>query len=388
MKARVASAAPVAEEEKEKGNPLANIALVVAATPGHSGMTSSNPFASVQLVKPPSLPEGASSAGAGIGGFGAFSKINPFAAASSGRSFLSVNVPKSPGRVNPYSSPNSSASNPFMTKTSFFPETVSVGESANAGASADSSASAPLAFGGGSKPSNGPNDNEEDKDEDDGEGEGEGDDYNPEAEVPVAVPQGSEPLFKPSSDAATLVNGEEGESCSFQMRAKLYRLDESKPGQRDDDGETQPKAESPSTVPTKAPVQEWVEVGTGPLRVLIPQAKDSLPSARIVMRREAQAGGLGTKLILNVVLTKLVQISKTSPNMVRLTCVDTSMVLEPSGSPRIISYLLKSKVAQVCMLIERSYIYNILAAIVTIAFYFLCLSGYREIRGNVKKLNK
>ena len=57
------------------------------------------------------------------------------------------------------------------------------------------------------------------------------------------------------------------------------------------------------------------------------------------------------------------------PLRVAAQMVETSKFLEPSAHPRVKSYLLKSKVALVCMLIERSYIYNILAAIVTLSLY-------------------
>ena len=378
MKARVGSAALVEDtvDRDEKPNPLASIALQVAATAGSSGMTSSNPFSKIQLVQPPPLPgsaavtmtvsvteerEGGDSkpesstatstatngatAGGSAGGFGAYSKISPFSV-SSGSSFLTVAVPKSPGRVNPYKSPNSSASNPFMKTNGFWGPAVTV---------PGTDPSAPVSALAEAKSSNESGEKGKD-DEEDGDGEAE-DGYDPEAEVPITVGD-SEPLFKPSADATALGNGEQGETCTFQMRAKLYRLDESKPAPRDDgSGESPsksiPSASAASTVATaKATAQEWVEVGTGPLRVLTTKAEgEPLPSSRVVMRREAQAGGVGTKVILNVVLTKPVQICKNGPNMARLTCIDTSSSVGSSEAVRIISYLLKTKSAQVCIVL-------------------------------------
>lgn len=79
-----------------------------------------------------------------------------------------------------------------------------------------------------------------------------------------------------------LDNGEAGEECVLKLRAKLYRLAE---------------VEKASAV-----AKEWVEVGTGPVRLLTPSeaeapASDGAPVfPRIVMRREHQAGGPGNIL--------------------------------------------------------------------------------------------
>ena len=78
-----------------------------------------------------------------------------------------------------------------------------------------------------------------------------------------------------------LDNGEAGEDCVLKIRSKLYRLAEV-------DAET-----SSSTA------KEWVEVGTGPVRLLTPHksTQDSNSDRsfpRVVMRREHEAGGQGT----------------------------------------------------------------------------------------------
>lgn len=104
---------------------------------------------------------------------------------------------------------------------------------------------------------------------------------------------------KPAIDTAAMFhkpieldNGEAGEECVLKLRAKLYRLSEV-------------KKESASVV------KEWMEVGTGPVRLLTPSASASSASTpaaplvfpRIVMRREHQAGGPGT--IMSHILTCL-----------------------------------------------------------------------------------
>ena len=106
---------------------------------------------------------------------------------------------------------------------------------------------------------------------------------------------------KPAIDTAAMFhkpteldNGEAGEECVLKLRAKLYRLSEVEKG-------------------SDSVAKEWVEVGTGPVRLLSPAAAQSSPSSfssgsgstdtdaavplvfpRIVMRREHQAGGPGT----------------------------------------------------------------------------------------------
>lgn len=103
------------------------------------------------------------------------------------------------------------------------------------------------------------------------------------------------PSFVPPA-SFIMSTGEEEEDCIFQTRSKLFRL--------------QPNAEAGGA-------SSWVEVGTGPLRILqkmqtLPQrsvdekTEDSSTSAsessnnndndvysRLVMRREGQAGGTG-----------------------------------------------------------------------------------------------
>ena len=144
-----------------------------------------------------------------------------------------------------------------------------------------------------------------------------------------------------------VVNGEEGEECVYQIRAKLYRLDhpdsvdkakpsESAPGFSSHtfawSTSSNPDAAEDARPAVTARVPEWVEVGTGPVRVLRPCSRASAPAsvteeqtmasnselegsldrdeqllqtetglsnivpvsgARVVMRRENQPGGQG-----------------------------------------------------------------------------------------------
>jgi hypothetical protein len=85
--------------------------------------------------------------------------------------------------------------------------------------------------------------------------------------------------------------------------------------------------------------KSWLEVGVGPARVL--KADDS-KSVRVVMRREATPGGLGTKLILNLKLTAGgagVITTRQSENTFVIACPDP-VTQEPS------SYLIRTKTAK------------------------------------------
>jgi len=242
---------------------------------------------------------------------------------------------------------------------------------------------------------------------------------------------------------SSLVNGEEGEQCELQVRTKLYRLatgsskSQTSPSSAPQttagipqessisifssssniskvlissnaDGDITDKDESSvatetvglnstpctsssitssSTIGVSAAGREavdkhpeWVEMGTGPVRVLIPIAKSVSKTAshrtgetetetktetstldikdkneeqngetndkyktdipRIVMRRENQPGGCGTKLLLNVLLRKdFVTVAKQGEKAVRFTCID----VEDSGKVKPVSYLMRTK---------------------------------------------
>ena len=68
------------------------------------------------------------------------------------------------------------------------------------------------------------------------------------------------------------------------------------------------------------------------------------------MRREKEAGGHGTKVILNLPLNKLVKLFRQSSNILRVTCIETQAISDSEDSVKehsITSYLLKTKSAQV-----------------------------------------
>jgi hypothetical protein len=105
-------------------------------------------------------------------------------------------------------------------------------------------------------------DEPEDEAEHDEGGEGEGE------EDVGGTPRDSPPLDPTSSKVD---NGEAGEECLLQLRVKLFRLSRQEQGQRQ--GVSSPLDASP---PSNAPTQpaskvsvEWVEVGTGPMKILL-----------------------------------------------------------------------------------------------------------------------
>lgn len=110
-------------------------------------------------------------------------------------------------------------------------------------------------------------------------------------------------------------NGEANEDCVLKLRAKLYRFAEVE--KETPDG---PKLS-----------KEWIEVGTGPVRLLTPRttSNDRL-FPRIVMRREHQAGGPGTKVILNASFRSHFSISKMGERAARLTCLAAQPVVSKS----------------------------------------------------------
>ena len=120
--------------------------------------------------------------------------------------------------------------------------------------------------------------------------------------------------------------------CVHQTRVKLFRL-----GGREGDVTLTGEGDTAAADGTKpAGKTEWVEVGTGPLKVL---RSDSDSSSRIVMRRENTPGGIGTKLLLNVLLKGgHVKAIKQADRAVLFTCFENS-------APA--SYLFKTKLVQV-----------------------------------------
>lgn len=208
----------------------------------------------------------------------------------------------------------------------------------------------------------------------------------------------------PAADAV-IVNGEEGEECVFQVRAKMFRLStresvapvkpalsarngaataasteddskksddaqgastveakdegESKGIDEKEENEVKTPEEKPATsadkettdetkpATTASTVNEWVEVGTGPLRVLKPSTpadgtEPTVKFPRVVMRREYQPGGHGTKLILNEVLHKHATVAKIGEKALRLSVITT---VDNKAQP--VSFLLRTKLTSV-----------------------------------------
>lgn len=143
---------------------------------------------------------------------------------------------------------------------------------------------------------------------------------------------------KPSIDTAAMFhkpteldNGEAGEECVLKLRAKLYRLSEV-------------CGEGGSSSTAAAAAKEWVEVGTGPVRLLTPSACSTSADVavsevqaalfpRIVMRREHQAGGPGTKVILNASFRSHFSVAKMGERAARLTCLSVPLESPKSISP-------------------------------------------------------
>jgi hypothetical protein len=105
-------------------------------------------------------------------------------------------------------------------------------------------------------------------------------------------------------------NGEFGEECLLQMRVKLFRF-----------RVTEVKS-------------EWVEMGVGPLKLLRPSSTDSKPNApsRIVMRRENDRRGSGTKLLVNILLSATATTGRQAEKAVRLTCFTEEEVPDATGA--------------------------------------------------------
>ena len=365
---------------------------------------------------------------AGFGGFSAYAKIDPFAAAkSSGNPFanlgsdsggvLAERSPRSP-KTNPFSTTNP-AHNPFMsfveqkedywkmmsTKPSlaatsaifgFGSETVkntalNALTSSNLGVPVKFGEKPPVAIASDVSVSHQSDSKPAPSSPCSSDGEDGGGAESPKSDI--GDTKGANPSVN---------NGEEGEECVLQMRAKLFRLvsvdaNDAKAnagagaitGDRSDGDLNNGINRSPSVVAVgdvsseadrnseekkseiKSVVKgrdsggdgksaassvkraEWIEVGTGPLRVLKPAVAGSdtasaspLAYPRIVMRRESQPGGHGTKLILNELLQGRVDVSKNGEKALQLTVI--SVGSDSKIFPK--SYLLKLKHPQVRLL--------------------------------------
>jgi len=171
-----------------------------------------------------------------------------------------------------------------------------------------------------------------------------------------------EPQNSPAKAIVTLqeiepCNGEEGERCILQLRAKLFRLSEikentskqsiqAKTTQDSKDGDNvgeklqkncQPTEKNKSVDEKKSVALEWKEVGIGPARILVSSGQEEKTCpGRIVMRRETKPGGQGTKVILNTAFGMHMQVARHGEREVRLATVS-----DESSNP--VSYLIKVK---------------------------------------------
>jgi hypothetical protein len=139
-------------------------------------------------------------------------------------------------------------------------------------------------------------------------------------------------------------NGEEAEDCVMLVRAKMFRMGLPKEAvvaeNKFDYQGSSSSSKDDQSPPAKAPpppTGEWIEVGTGPLKILMYQARGSSDRssdwARIVMRREATAGGGGTKVILNVLLrAETVTVAKLGDKAMRISCIQIAEEEEPAAA--------------------------------------------------------
>lgn len=99
----------------------------------------------------------------------------------------------------------------------------------------------------------------------------------------------------------------------------------------------------PKEAPESKKKKDWQELGTGPLRIL--RRKDG-SHTRVVQRRETMEGGAGTKLLINVPLSKESTVARPSEKHVRLSTI------EPSGTAA--TYLLKVKTKDEANALEKA----------------------------------
>jgi len=186
---------------------------------------------------------------------------------------------------------------------------------------------------------------------DDDEAGSDGDGGDDSEDAPVAEDDNS-PKYNIFTQEST-VTGEEMEECLLQVRSKMFRMGGPKTVVEEEnkfdyqgssssgkaaDGASSASATdgSPAGKATPAAAGEWIEVGTGPLKILRHSDKTSgdrsADWSRIVMRRETTAGGAGTKLILNVLLrAETVTVAKLGDKAMRISCIKQAEEEEASA---------------------------------------------------------
>jgi len=170
-------------------------------------------------------------------------------------------------------------------------------------------------------------------------------------------------------ESVKVSNGEEGENCLFQIRAKLFKLVTFRKEEKIDDESTQEFVGIPPSSNTKdtqakddneegkqlkrqqehkntnaTAEKKWSEVGIGPVKILEKRldekddgnGKTNTSSAdekqktfnekksiRVVQRRESAPWGQGTKLILNVSLRSECHVTRQSDKYVKLATFES-----------------------------------------------------------------
>ena len=323
------------------------------------------PSTSASAATPATAP---SSSGSGFGGFAAYSKVNPFTAAAQGKGLglsgtSSVSVSTGAGVTSSSSSSSSSATkggasemhspkNPFSSPSPKHNPFIKIvkedkkddlwqciagaqveGEDGNSGSGSAAAAGPftfedplaaaatvafedPLAAAAAKAAMAGTVGGDRDGEGDEGE----------DASVEIdASASGVPPATAARFSGVKTHSGEEGESVCTSVRTKLYKL---KKEEETADSHGAPSSSSSTATATAPGVtvvdeskkpMEWVEVGTGPIKVL--QRTDD-GSARMVMRREAHPGGPGIQLVLNVLLKGKCSVKKHSEKAVSLTCFE------------------------------------------------------------------
>ena len=256
---------------------------------GFSSFTSKNPFA---MAAAESSGFGAASSG----GFSSFINKNPFEAVSA-----------SGGDMGGFAS--------FANKNPFK-------EAASAAVAAGQSGS-------GAVGKRAADDSKEACDNDEEGGDNDSDNGQCDSPQDSGADYASTKIFDFESHKQQVVTGEEDETCVMQLRAKLFRLS------------VDQSAAAAGSSAGGAAASEWVEVGTGPVKVLR-RGGEGAARYRVVMRREEKRGGLGTRLILNAPLKEPSTAQRLAGKFFRLSCANTADEPAAGGGPVVASFLFKA----------------------------------------------
>jgi hypothetical protein len=141
--------------------------------------------------------------------------------------------------------------------------------------------------------------------------------------------------------------GEEGEVCTFKIRAKLYKLCPMEPEAPSPSESAAERAAVKPPAPAAAPAaaadkKEFKELGSGLVRVNVPEEGQEHKKPRIIMRREGTL-----KLLLNANIWDKLPIEKASDKVLRFTCHSVLVATEAAmGAPD--TFLLRLPRADQC----------------------------------------